>query len=306
MNKNVILVRTRSFASIDYLENSLKTIKKNQFQIFENKKSHFDLQMSVKKSVIGIVAGVEQYDAHEILTFPNLLVISRVGVGLDSVDLGCARSQNIAIRVTESSAPTEAVAEFTLLCILDGLRNLSTNSEKTKRKSWSPVIGRELSEICVGLVGLGRIGSRVAEILTYFGSRVIVCDPIANNSKYEFVTMSTLFKQSDVVSIHIPMNDNNRNVVNLELLRTLKHNAIFINTSRGSIVNERDIEQILLEKEIKAYLDVFETEPYVGPLLDSLNVIPTSHIAGRTKSNRIKMEREAIDNLVEELRKRGF
>ena len=306
MSNNIILVRTRSFASIDYLENSLQSLRGNKFQIVHDTKSHFGSQNNAKKSVIGIIAGVEQYDSPELTAFPNLLVISRVGVGLDSVDLGFASSHNISVRVTDSSAPVEAVAEFTLLCILDGLRGLSTNSEETKRKNWSPVVGQELSEICVGLVGLGRIGGRVAEILTYFGAQVIVCDSVAKNSRYEFVTMSTLFERSDVVSIHIPMNDNNRHIVNLDLLRKLKSNAILINTSRGSIIYERDLEQILLEKKIRVYLDVFEKEPYVGPLLESCNVFPTSHIAGRTMSNRIKMEREAIDNLLEELRKRSF
>jgi D-3-phosphoglycerate dehydrogenase len=306
MKKLAILIRTRSFASIDYLESELNKLAASKIHIENYANSFSDVPQDIKEGVIGIIAGVETYDSQTLISYCNLMVISRVGVGQNSIDSEFAESKNISITLTEDSPPTEAVAQFALLCILDGLRSLSSNSEKTKQKTWTSFMGRELSEVCVGVIGFGRIGRRLAEILTFFGARVIICDPVAQNSKFQFVTLSSLFMESDVVSIHVPLKKDNISLINLELLKTLKDNAILINTSRGGIIDELDLQQVLNEKSLKVYLDVFQQEPYNGPLLESSHVFPTSHIAGRTLSNRIKMEREAVDNLVAELRKRGF
>lgn len=249
----------------------------------------------------GIVAGLEPLTARVLESAPQLKCISRVGIGIDNVDLDAAKRLGIKV-VNTPDGPTEAVAEATLTNLLTLLRHTIQVNRDLHEGVWKKRMGRSLRGLKVLIVGYGRIGQKVAEFIVPFGAEVLVSDPFAkpeNLSGAKFVTLDEGLSQADVVSLHA--NSKHAILTSTEFGK-LKPGAILINPSRGCLVDEEALVDALKSGQVaSAWLDTFVTEPYEGPLTSFDSVILTPHSATSTRQCRLSMELQAAENLVKEL-----
>jgi D-3-phosphoglycerate dehydrogenase len=245
-----------------------------------------------------VIAGTEPITAETIRSAPHLKLISRVGVGLDSVDLLVAKECGVEVSYTPE-APAPAVAELTIGLMISALRSIPVADRTVRSGAWRRHMGRRLAKCTVGIVGVGRIGGRVARLLKGFGSRVVAHDIKPNlDLEYEvdleFVDKERLLRVSDVVSLHVPMSPDTVNLIAERELMLMKSDAVIVNTARGGVVNESDLVAALKRRAIHAAaIDVFEEEPYSGPLTTLDNCILTCHMGSMSVDCRAQMEIEA-------------
>lgn len=251
-----------------------------------------------------LIAGTENITRGVIELADRLKLIARVGIGLDNVDLAAAREANIPVTYTPD-APSEAVADLTIGLMLSCLRQIHLANQKMHQGEWHRHFGRSLSTLTIGLVGLGRIGSRVARRLEGFRPQRILGhdlrerDQLNISSAIELHDLETLVRESDVVSLHIPLSKSTRNMFDKSLLTLMKTDSVLINTARGGIVNESDLLEILHAGSLTAAaLDVFEQEPYRGPLQGEPRLLLTSHMGSMSVDSRTRMEMEASEEIV--------
>jgi len=254
----------------------------------------------------GVIAGTEPYTAAELDKANNLEVISRVGVGLDSVDFQACRDRNITVTYTPE-APADSVADLTIAQIVNLLRGVHVSDRAVHKGLWDRVVGYLISEVKIGILGVGRIGTRVIKRLKPFGANVFACD---TSPDYEFgkqygvqwLDKDELFETCDLVSIHVPMNEKNRGCVGFAELSRMKKGSFLINTSRGPIIDELALESIMANKHLGGVaLDVFWNEPYRGVLTQYDNMILTAHLGGSAHYSRYLMELGAAIDCVKVL-----
>jgi D-3-phosphoglycerate dehydrogenase len=224
------------------------------------------------------------------------------------VDLEVARELGIEVYNTPN-APARAVAEFTIGHMLNSLRHISATDHSLREGSWTPTMGSLLGAKKVGLIGFGRIGKMVSELLLAFGASVQAFDPIVSttNSQVEMCDLQTLLASSDIISLHVPYSPATHHLINAEALSLMKPLAILVNISRGGLIDEDALFNSLTSNRIAgAALDCFEIEPYTGPLRTLPNVCSTSHMGSYARETRDQMEIEASTALVAGLKKHGF
>lgn len=255
---------------------------------------------------VGIVAGVELLSRYVMDALPNLKCISRVGVGMDNVDLEYANEKGIIV-VNTPDGPTRAVAELTLGMILALLRRIPQADAAMKKRIWKKETGNLLFGKQVGIVGLGRIGRMVAELFHALGNPVIGYDPFPDKewADYSGIVLSSLeevLANADILTFHIPGNKDKSAVVTADLLKKVKEGAFLINLSRGGVVDEEALfETLKSEKLAGAAIDVYLSEPYTGKLCDLDNVVLTPHLGSYAKEGKLKMETDASLNLIKSL-----
>src|SRR3989338_4829312 len=247
---------------------------------------------------------------------PQLKVVANMAVGFDNIDAQEAKKRGIMITNTPGVL-TDTVAEHTfslMLSIAHRIPEADKFTRALKYQGWAPMLllGSDLSGKTLGVIGLGRIGSRVAHhAVKGFEMKVLYYD-VNRNEEFEkefgavFVSLDDLLKQSDFVSIHVPLLPATRHLINAEKLKLMKPTSYLVNTSRGPVIDEAALAKALADKTIKgAALDVFEFEPAINPDLIKLdNVILTPHIASATEETRSKMSALAATNIVEALEDR--
>lgn len=251
-----------------------------------------------------LVAGTEPIGETVMSRASRLKLISRVGVGLDSVDLVAAERRGIRVSYTPE-APAPAVAELTLALMLSLLRGVHVANAQLHRGEWHRHFGRRIPEVTVGIIGTGRIGSRVLRRLAGFGTpRVLVNDilpdpNVAPALKLEWVDKEEIYRHADLISLHVPLTPQTRNMIRREHLEQMKPDALVINTARGGIINERDLADVLAAGHLGgAAIDVFEQEPYRGPLAGIDRCLLTSHMGSMSVDCRTRMEIEATEEAV--------
>ena len=261
----------------------------------------------VATDVIAILAGLEPLTDRVLSNAKSLRVIARCGTGLDSVDLQAASRLGIDVFNTPD-APTQAVAELTIAHMLNSLRHISTTDSNMRSGKWTPTMGSLLATKTVGLIGVGRIGSAVAKLAQAFGSRVIGFDPVvSSHNSVELLSLDEVLNQADIVSLHVPINDQTHHIVNASAISRMKPGSIVVNVSRGGLIDESALHDALKSQHLSgAALDCFEDEPYSGPLLQIPGVHVTAHMGSYARETRDLMEVEASTNLVNGLRKRGL
>ena len=304
-----LLISTSSFGEYD--DAPVKKLKNAGFEIELNPHGRTLKKEECVKLLndkVGLIAGVEPLNRDVLQTAKHLKVISRCGAGMDNVDREAAKKLGIRVYNTPD-APTQAVAELALGLIFGLLRNISKNDREIRKGIWNKEMGNLLSGKTIGIVGLGRIGRKLLELLNPFKLKVIACEPFPENkfvkqNNIRLMPLEELLHEADVVSLHIPYNNETKNLIDMGKLSLMKKSAILINASRGGIIVESDLEKALLDGVIKgAALDVFDKEPYNGPLKNLENIILTSHIGSYARESRIQMEMEAVDNLIKGLMK---
>jgi D-3-phosphoglycerate dehydrogenase len=255
-----------------------------------------------------LIAGTEPITSKVMDAAPNLKLISRVGIGLDNVDLLAARQRGISVSYTPE-APAPAVAELTIGLILSLLRHTHVSNLQMHRGQWERLMGRRIPEVTIGIIGTGRIGSRVLRRLAVFGSpRILVNDlnPRPNlvpELRLEWVGKEQIYREADVISLHLPLTRQTRGMIGRTQLEQMKPDALLINTARGGIINERDLYEVLEGGHLGgAAIDVFEQEPYAGPLGEIDRCVLTSHMGSMSVDCRSRMEIEASEEAVRYLR----
>lgn len=221
----------------------------------------------------------------------KLKIIARAGVGVDNVDVEAATEKGImVVNAPESTSIT--VAEHTMGIILSLARKISIADKSVKEGKWekNKFMGSELAGKTLGVIGMGRIGSQVVKRCKAFDMKILVNDPyiteeVASRLGATIVERDTLFKESDVITIHVPLTPETKHSIGKAEFDLMKDTACIINCARGGIINEEDLYQALSNNEIGgAGLDVFETEPPVdNPLLTLDNLVATPHIGASTR-----------------------
>lgn len=251
-----------------------------------------------------LIAGTEPITDLVMSRGSRLKLISRVGIGLDSVDLLAAEKRGIAVSYTPD-APAPAVAELTIGVMLSLLRSIHVANLQLHNGHWQRHFGRRISEVTIGIIGTGRIGARVLRRIAAFGTpRVLVNDinpdtKLVPELKLEWVGKDDIYKHADVISLHVPLTAQTKNMIRREQLLTMKKDALLINAARGGIINERDLAEVLREGHLGgAAIDVFDHEPYSGDLAGIDRCLLTAHMGSMSIDCRTRMEIEATEEAV--------
>ena len=245
-----------------------------------------------------LIAGTEQITSRALKRAKKLKLIARVGIGLDGIALITAREMGIAITYTPD-APTEAVTDLTIALMGNLTRGVNLSDSLMRRGEWRRVYGKGLSDTKIGLIGFGRIGKGVYRKLAAMGASDILINDIDSNvfkglEISHQVSLSELLRDAELISIHTPLTNLTRNMISYTELAVIRDGGFLVNTSRGGIVNETALADSLKSGKLGgAAVDVFETEPYIGPLCGIPNTILTAHMGSMTFACRDRMEFEA-------------
>ncbi len=244
----------------------------------------------------GLIAGTEPLTGKVFEKAPSLKVISRVGVGLDGVDVSAAKEHGIAIYNTPSVL-VDSVAELTIGLILCCLRKIASMDRNVRKGVWKKEMGLLFKGKTLGIIGFGKIGSKVSQIAEAFGVKVVFHDIGPAESKFcKKVSFEELITESDIISIHLSSKEQ---LISEMEVRKMKDGVILVNTSRGGVIDEDALHKGLLSGKIAcAGLDVYKEEPYSGNLTELDNVVLTPHVGSYAKEARIAMEIEATMNLI--------
>ena len=291
--RNALPIELLNSRSIDFLINPL------------NRKLTEDELANMVKDIDVIIAGTEPITEFVMANAPKLKLISRVGIGLDSVDLLAAKKRGIRVSYTPD-APAPAVAELTVGLIITLLRSVHLSNLEMHNGSWNRYFGKRIANSTIGIIGVGRIGSRViSRLFGGFGTpRVLVNDitpeaELERKFKIDWVDKETIYREADVISLHLPLTKLTKNLVTKKELEMMKKDAIILNTSRGGIINENDLHDVMINNHLSgAAVDVFESEPYSGPLNSVDNCILTAHMGSMSIDCRAKMEVEATEEVL--------
>lgn len=236
--------------------------------------------------VSAVLAGMEPFNA-EVLAKSNLRVVARAGVGYDAVDMAAASKRGVVVTITPGTNEI-SVAEQALSLLLGVMRGQPGRDQEVRSGVWKRVPLPRLSGKTIGLVGLGRIGRAVATRAQGLGLKVIASDPLADSAfaaKHDIrlVTLDELYAEADIVSLHTPATPETVRMINAKSLAKMKPGAVFINTARGSLVDEAALAEALRSGHLMAAgLDVFDVEPLAldSPLLALNNVLLAPHMGG--------------------------
>ena len=261
------------------------------------------LSLILKEKPVGMIAGVEPLTADVLGQAGELKVISRCGVGMDSVDLAAAENRGIAV-VNTPDGPTRAVAELTVGLMLGMLRRILFLDREIRRGSWVKESGNLLGGKVVGIIGAGRIGRKVIELIKPFGVEVMATDPRPDMTWLEanevsLANLDNLLSEADIISLHLAYNQEGQHLISEREFAMMKQGAFLLNLSRGEVIDEAALVAALAGGKLAgAALDVFSHEPYSGPLTGMDNVILTPHVGSYAREARINMEMQAVENLL--------
>ena len=303
-----VLVSPSSFGKcgpkpMDILEQNGLEIIYNPF----GRKLTEDEVIELASDCIGIVAGLEPLNKIVMDALPNLRCISRVGVGMDSVDLEYAKEKGITV-VNTPDGPTRSVAEMSIALTYSLLRKIPQADANIKKGIWKKEIGNLLFGKIVGVVGLGRIGKMVAEMYSKLGNTVIGFDLYpdkewAKQNLVKLVNLDKLMHESDIVSLHVPPSNDKTAIIGKDQLLKMKRSAFLINAARGGVVDEIALFDLLEQNNIAgAAIDVFSEEPYKGPFVTLDNVVLTPHLGSYAAEGKLQMEIDAVKNLIKSLK----
>ena len=305
-----LIISTSSFdvdnnSCLQHLINSGMHIVGNSYK---RKLTENEIIELLGKDTIGMIAGIEPLTERVFASAKGLKVVSRCGAGLDSVDLTAAKLRDISVFNTPE-APAQAVAELTMGLMLAALRRICQTDRLLRATEWPRMQGQLLAAQIVGIIGLGHIGRRVARLCQAFDARVVAHDPYIDPASHgvESVSLEKLLAEANVISLHLPYGTDTHHLLDAKIFARMKPGTIIINAARGGLIDETALDEALISGHLgMAALDVFEQEPYHGPLIENDKVILTSHIGSLARESRKRMEIEAAENLLEGLINAGL
>lgn len=250
-----------------------------------------------------VIVGLEQIDDGILSQLPELRVISKYGVGLDKLDLTAMRRHKVKLGWF-GGVNSQSVAELALGAIIGALRNLSISNFQLRNGIWEPRVGNDLFGKAVGIIGCGNVGKTLVKLLQPFNCTLLANDisyDLEFCSKYGVVPadLDQVLRQSDIVSLHLPLTEKTKNILNAERLKKMKKDSILVNTARGGLVDEKELKEMLVNQEIRgAAFDVFEIEPPQDYRIFSLpNFSASPHLGGSSEEAILAMGRAAINGL---------
>jgi len=292
-------------------EDSVNLLKKN-FNVNYDK-TMFESEEKIKKEISNceaiIVRNKTQLQKSILDNALNLKFVGRLGVGLDNIDKEYCKKKNIHIQ-TATGMNADSVAEYVIGSSLYLIKNIILFDNNTKKGFWprSSFTSYELKDKIFGLIGFGAIGKKVCKLAQSFCAKVISYDPYINSNlknefNLKFTTFDEVIKNSNIISIHVPLNEETKNLINSNVFNKMSKKPILINTSRGSIVNEKDLIVAYKNKNISGFaLDVFGKEPvednFYKQIDDTFNCILTPHISGVTQESNKKISEFIANKLI--------
>lgn len=262
-----------------------------------------DEAIDILQGCVGVAAGTEPLTRRVMEALPELKVISRCGVGMDSVDRNAAQERGVIVCSTPDG-PTMAVAELTLGYALDLLRGVTRMDRDVRAGIWKKRMGNLLQGKNVGIVGMGRIGHAVARLFAAFQAEVAYADPFARETAYPRRDLDDLLGWAHIVTLHCPRPENGLPLLDARRLGLMRQGTWVINAARGGLVDENALYDLLASGHLAgAALDTFAHEPYEGPLKALDTIILTPHIGSYAQEARIRMEVDTIKNLLQALGK---
>lgn len=300
---NTILATTSSFGK--GFPQVLKALQEKSFNIVVNpygrKLTEEELRTLLQEhKPVGLLAGTELISRSTLEgAKEHLRVISRVGVGWDNVDRDAAESLGIKVYRTVGVLD-QSVAELTIGLILAALRNILLQDKEIRAGIWKKRMGGLLQGKVLGVIGYGAIGQKVGELANAFGAKILYSDMCPkDNACATCVGKEEVLQKADIITIHA---DGTECILGQHELEKCKPGVILVNTARGGMVDEKALCKVLTSGQVAcACLDVFDQEPYFGPLTGFENVILTPHIGSYAKEARIRMEEMAVENLLKGL-----
>ena len=284
----------------------VKKLKKLGIEIISNpKNSKFSRNelISFGKDCDFLIAGTDKLDKFVLNKLKNLKLISRVGVGYDNIDMDFCNNHDIKVTITPE-APVSAVSELTIGLIFSLLRSIHLSNEDIHHGRWLKYMGEDIFNKTIGIVGYGKIGQSVRKKLKGLGVKDILVNEnnkkvIKENKNVFFVSKNEILERSDILTLHLPLNKLTKHFLSKKEFSKMKKSSYFINTSRGQIINEKDLVSFLKKDYFKGVaLDVFSEEPYLGPLSDFSSCLLTSHLGPMTSSSRSQMENESLQEVI--------
>ena len=272
------------------------------FDISKSASKDEDLANHIKDSEIVVIRSATKLTKEVLDKAEQLKIIARCGVGIDNVDLDFAKSKNIFV-TNAPSANLISVVELTVALIISASRKLSLADSHLKKGEWnrSQFLGNELYGKTLGIVGFGKAGRLVAERMKSFGMSIVFYDPYVTdwNGSEESVELDDLLRTADVVSIHVIKTKDTENLISKDMLDLLKPSSIIVNTSRGGVLDEDYLFELLeSEKIFGAGLDVYSNEPPENvDRYNGLNLVTTPHIGASTNEAQLKAGLETIENI---------
>tara|TARA_B100000927_G_scaffold185315_1_gene149242 strand:- start:3568 stop:4485 length:918 start_codon:yes stop_codon:yes gene_type:complete len=300
-NKDVVAVTSRSFSKNKTLVSELRNRYKNVILNTDGESFSGESLINFLKDANKVIVGLEKFDSTIFDNLPNLKVVSKYGVGLNNIDLYQLNKRGIKLgfRPGVNKIP---VAELTMLLILMSLRRVHLSMANIKDGIWSQERGHELTNKTIGILGFGNIGKLLTDFLKPYRCKILGFDiQKIKREEVKKCSIEEIFADADIVSIHLPLTDSSKGLIDNKLLDISKKDLKLINTSRGGIVNEKHLYNFLINNERAfAAFDVFEVEPaFNSPLLDLKNFFATSHLGSMTEEGVIAMGLAAIEGLDE-------
>lgn len=300
-----VLITTAPFGQFN--KQPLQMLRRPDIEIISNpyeRRLVEDELTELIKDVDIVIAGTELWTKKVIESANKLKLISRVGIGLDGIDLNYVRSKNILVSYTPD-APSPAVAELTVGLILNLLRSIHISNTEMHSKVWKRFFGRRIEKCSIGIFGYGRIGSQVAKLVQAFGAEQILVNDIDSNKipngqRIRFAEKNEIIEKCDVITLHVPLTEMTHNFFTRKEFIKMKKGAVLINTARGGIVNEVDLAEALKAEILSgAAIDTFVQEPYSGPLCNENKCILTAHMGSMSLDCRSQMEIESAQSVID-------
>ena len=255
----------------------------------------------------GCVAGLDHYSAKVMENAPSLKVISRYGIGVDSVDLAAAKAKNIIVCNTPG-ANSQAVADLTFALLLSVARKVPFLDRKTRQGEWPRSTGTELYGKTIGVLGLGAVGKAVAKRASGFSMKILAYDPFIDKKYAEAngitsANFDTVICEADFICLHLPLTDKTRYLISANTIKSMKKGAVIINTARGGLVDEAAAYEFLVSGHLGGMgMDVYEEEPLQkSPLFELDTVVLTPHTAAHTTEATNAMADMSVQNLIDVL-----
>lgn len=300
-----IVVTSKAFSKNEKLRKKIKSLFPNTILNDESKLFSKNELIDLLNGADGAIIGLEEINKELLESIPTLKIISKFGVGLDNINVNDCKGLGVSIGWTGGVNKT-SVAEMALGFMLMFSRNLYVTSNQMKNGIWNKSGGFQLTGKTIGIIGMGYIGKELVNYLKPFRCKILVNDIIEQDDYYkknnlEKTTKECIYKQSDIITIHVPLTEETKDMITLKELNMMKETSYLINTARGSIVNENDLKIALKGSFIAgAALDVYSEEPPVDAELLSLpNLICTPHIGGNSIEAVEAMGMSAIKHLCE-------
>ena len=297
----------------EFMESSSIEILKKSFDITFDQdlsKNHIKLKDSIGKFDALIVRNKTQVNQEILKNAISLKFIGRLGVGLDNIDTEYCKNNNIHVQPA-TGMNADSVAEFVINSSLSLLKNNPLMHQETLLGNWprTSILSRELKGKTLGLLGFGLIAKKVSLLASVFNAKIIAHDPfvgqnIGDEFNTQLVSTNELFEFADIISIHLPLTQSTKNLMNYKAFKHMLKRPIIINSSRGSIINEKDLLRAYDEKLISGFaLDVYEKEPVPKDFLIAIkkdtNCILTPHIAGVTEESNSRVSEYIVNAVLE-------